>query len=103
MIGDLYGLVGEHHYDRVDFPIDGKAREEARERISSTNPESIAGLPVARLDRMDGSRFEFEDGSWLLFRFSGTEPLMRIYAESGSMEAVQNLLKAGQAMAGVRK
>ncbi len=103
LIGDLYGLVGAHHYDRVDIPIGGEAKEEARERISAANPENIAGQTVTRLDRMDGSRFEFEDGSWLLFRFSGTEPLMRIYAESGSMEAVQNLLKAGQAMAGVKQ
>ena len=57
---------------------------------------------MTRLDRTDGSRFEFEDGSWLLFRFSGTEPLMRIYAESSSIQSVEDLLKAGQAMAGVK-
>lgn len=102
LIGHLYGLVGVHHYDRVDIPIEGEAKEQARERISSAHPDSIAGLPVSRLDRTDGSRFEFEDGSWLLFRFSGTEPLMRIYAESGSMQSVKNLLKAGQAMAGAQ-
>ena len=100
LIDDLYGLVGAHHYDRVDIPIQGEAKERAIERISSAGPDSIAGLPVSRLDRTDGSRFEFEDGSWLLFRFSGTEPLMRIYAESGSVQAVKNLLEAGQAMAG---
>ena len=102
LIADLYGLVGAHHYDRVDIPIEGEAKEQARERIASAHPDSIAGLPVSRLDRTDGSRFEFEDGSWLLFRFSGTEPLMRIYAESGNMQAVKNLLKAGLTMAGVR-
>ena len=102
LIGDLYGLVGEHHYDRVDIPIEGEAREQARERTSTAHPDSIAGLPVSRLDRTDGSRFEFEDGSWLLFRFSGTEPLMRIYAESGSMQDVKNLLKAGLEIAGVQ-
>ena len=101
LIGDLYGLVGVHHYDRVDIPIEGEAKEQARERIAVARPDSIAGLPVSRLDRTDGSRFEFEDGSWLLFRFSGTEPLMRIYAESASMQAVKNLLKAGRSMAGV--
>lgn len=102
LMDNLYSLVGEHHYDRVDIPIEGEAKERARKRIASARPESIAGLPVTRLDRKDGSRFEFEEGSWLLFRFSGTEPLMRIYAESSSMQAVKNLLKAGQAMAGVR-
>ena len=94
LIGDLYGLVGAHHYDRVDIPIGGEAKEEARERISAANPENIAGLAVTRLDRMDGSRFEFEDGSWLLFRFSGTEPLMRIYAESGRIGSRAELIES---------
>lgn len=102
LMGDLYGLVGEHHYDRVDIPIDGKAKQEARERISAAEADTIAGTPVARLDRTDGTRFELEDGSWLLFRFSGTEPLMRIYAEGSSMQAVKWLLKAGLEMAGVK-
>lgn len=102
LIGDLYGLVGTHHYHRIDIPIDGVAKEQARERIATAHPDAVAGLRVARLDRTDGSRFEFGDGSWLLFRFSGTEPLMRIYAECSSMQAVKNLLKAGLAMAGVR-
>ena len=99
LIEDLYNLVGPHHYDRVDIPIAGSAKEQARDRIVGAQPDSIAGMPVSRLDRTDGSRFEFEDGSWLLFRFSGTEPLMRIYAESRSMEAVDRLLNAGQALA----
>ena len=99
LIEDLYDLVGPHHYDRVDIPISGIAKEQARERIADAQPHSIAGMPVSRLDRTDGSRFEFEDGSWLLFRFSGTEPLMRIYAESRSMEAVDRLLNAGRALA----
>ena len=102
LIGDLYGLVGPHHYDRVDIPIAGMAKERAREQIAEACPDSIAGLQVTRQDRTDGSRFEFEDGSWLLFRFSGTEPLMRIYAESSSIQSVEDLLKAGRAMAGVK-
>ncbi len=99
LIEDLYGLVGPHHYDRVDIPIAGVAKEKARTRIENAEPDSIAGLVVDRLDRTDGSRFEFKDGSWLLFRFSGTEPLMRIYAESDSLETVSKLLEAGREMA----
>ena len=101
LVNDLYDLVGPHHYDRVDVPIADAAKERARERIEQAQPDSIAGLPVSRLDRTDGSRFEFEDGSWLLFRFSGTEPLMRIYAESESLEAVYRLLKSGQDLAAI--
>ena len=99
LIDGLYDLVGPHHYDRVDIPISGAAKERAKERIGEIEPVSIAGLSVSRVDRTDGSRFEFRDGSWLLFRFSGTEPLMRIYAESSSLEVVAHLLKAGQALA----
>ena len=101
LIDDLYALVGPHHYDRVDIEISGPEKESAQGAIASADPDSIGGLAVSRVDRTDGSRFEFEDGSWLLFRFSGTEPLMRIYAESGSLDSVTRLLRAGRELAGV--
>ena len=48
------------------------------------------------LDTRDGFRYKLSDGGWLLVRFSGTEPLVRIYAESGSEEEVQKLIQYGQ-------
>ena len=54
-----------------------------------------------RTFHVDGFRFDLEDDSWLLIRFSGTEPVMRIYAESNSPEQVKNLLAAGKELVSV--
>ena len=59
-------------------------------------PESIGGRRVARTNRVDGVKFIFEDGSWLLMRPSGTEPLVRIYAESESKSDLEVLLEQGR-------
>jgi len=60
------------------------------ERLKSDFTE-FAGRRVARSDRTDGLKLLFEDGSWLLLRLSGTEPLVRLYTETGSMEASRQL------------
>ena len=66
------------------------ARVAQQERFGGEN-----GTPL------NGVRFTLEDGSWLLVRFSGTEPLLRIYAETPGKEEVKHMLAAGRAMAGV--
>ena len=58
----------------------------------------IAGLSVADIDRMDGTKFLFENGAWLLLRASGTEPVVRVYAEAPKLEMVEQLLRAGEAL-----
>ena len=70
-------------------------------RVGGTQPAQVAGLAVTGMDQLDGYRFTLEGGWWLLIRFSGTEPLMRIYAEMPSMAQVQKALAEGQALAGV--
>ena len=59
-----------------------------------------AGLKVTGLVTIDGYRFDLEDGGWLIVRFSGTEPLLRIYCETTHGERVQELLAAGRELAG---
>ena len=55
----------------------------------------MAGLKVTDLDTLDGNRFSLEDGGWLLIRLSGTEPIVRIYAETIHQDKVAPLLQAG--------
>ncbi|HWP29699.1 MAG TPA: phosphoglucomutase/phosphomannomutase family protein, partial [Chloroflexota bacterium] len=92
---------GESYYDRHDvaFPPDQRAAIEAR--VSAATPTSIAGLRVVRIDDLEGRKFYLEDGSWLLIRFSGTEPLLRIYTETTSPERVGQILAAGHEITGV--
>jgi len=101
LLEDLYELVGRHEYDRVDVTVREDEKDAIRERVAAAEPKTIAGLAVTGKDELDGFRFTLEGGWWLLLRFSGTEPLLRIYAEMPSMEQVQEALQDGQELAGV--
>ena len=101
LLAELYELVGTHEYDRVDITIRPDEREEIEQHVVAAAPGQIAGLPVESRDAFDGLRFTTEGGWWLLLRFSGTEPLLRIYAEMPSAEQVQQALQDGQEIAGV--
>jgi len=70
-------------------------------RISAAAVEKIGGQKIVSIDTRDGFRYKLADGSWLLVRFSGTEPLVRIYAECVSTKEVQKLIQYGQEMVGV--
>jgi len=96
----LFDKVGAHYYDRIDTPFDGD-RQARKERIVNANPEKLGGLKVTGLDTMDGYKFNLEDGGWLLIRFSGTEPILRVYTETTHQDKVQDILKDGLRVAGI--
>ena len=97
----LFNKVGPHYYNRRDFHFPEQKRQEIIDRILRGKPAEIAGSKVARFDTVDGFRFTLQDNSWLLIRFSGTEPLLRIYSETDSPGRVQQILDFGQRLAGV--
>ena len=97
----LFDKVGEHSYDRIDTPFMGE-RKEREQMILNANPETIGGLKVTELVTVDGFQFKLEDGGWLLIRFSGTEPIMRIYCETTHKDKVKAILEDGLKIAGVR-
>jgi phosphomannomutase len=99
-LDDLFKKVGAHYYDRVDVHITEQAKPLMIERITHNRVQKIGTQSVSNLDTRDGFRYKLDNGSWLLIRFSGTEPLIRIYAESNSNDEVQKLLQIGQEMAG---
>jgi len=92
----LYSKVGPHYYDRMDFHISSAKRRTILHRLSSSSPDTIAGSKVTKVDTTDGFRFFLGDDSWLLVRFSGTEPLVRIYSEAESLERARELLDEGK-------
>jgi len=102
LLEQLYALVGPHHYDRRDIIFDEAARKEIVGRMNTASPGSVSGIKVLKKEITDGFRFILQDGSWLLVRFSGTEPLLRIYAESNNLDNVRRLLDDGLKMAGVK-
>jgi len=93
---DLFQLVGEHHYGRIDLHIDGPEGRQAVTEIGKRPPEAICGRRVRETNGRDGIKLLLEDDSWLMWRASGTEPVVRIYAESSSPGDVQKLLNEGE-------
>jgi len=100
LISLLFKKVGAHYYNRIDtrFEGDSAARQA---RIISANPQNIGGLKVSGLLTTDGYKFNLEDGGWLLIRFSGTEPIIRVYCETTHQDKVDAILKDGLQVAGI--
>jgi alpha-D-glucose phosphate-specific phosphoglucomutase len=101
LLSYLYSKVGEHYYDRIDLHFPEEKRQAIIKRVRDGAPKSIENVKVARLDTQDGFRFILADNSWLLIRFSGTEPILRIYAETNDTERVKRMLQFGRELAGV--
>jgi phosphomannomutase len=101
LIEHLYGQVGAHYYDRIDRRFPSDERDQTRERIENADPATIGGLGVTGLDTTDGYKFGLADGGWLLIRFSGTEPVIRVYCETTEEDRVQPILKDGLRIAGL--
>lgn len=96
----LFEKVGFHYYDRIDTRFTGDSQEKIQ-RILAANPETIGGLKVTGLNTTDGFKFSLEDGGWLLIRFSGTEPIIRVYCETTHENCVPAILKDGLRIAGI--
>ncbi len=100
LLAMLFEKVGAHYYDRQDHSFSGD-RAAREKRIMNANPETIGGLKVTGLNASDGYKFSLEDGGWLLIRFSGTEPVLRVYTETTHKDKVQAILKDGLRIAGL--
>ncbi|HEY3310390.1 MAG TPA: phosphoglucomutase/phosphomannomutase family protein [Anaerolineales bacterium] len=98
MLFDKVG--GEFFYDRIDSAFSGD-RKDREQMILNANPATIGGLKVIKLVTIDGFQFRLEDGGWLLIRFSGTEPILRVYCETRHGDKVQAILHDGLKIAGL--
>ncbi|MGO9434876.1 MAG: phosphoglucomutase/phosphomannomutase family protein [Terracidiphilus sp.] len=111
LVADLQAEYGEHQYGRIDLHIPDDIKNAAIVRAKALKPGDpvIAGMPILRQENLDGVKFYLDNPeaktkpnaaeTWILFRASGTEPLMRIYTESTSKDAVAKLLESGRAFA----
>ena len=98
LVEDLFALTGPMQYGRLDLRLDPAVMEDFVARMPGLSPAELAGLGVREVIRVDGVKFLLPDDAWLLMRTSGTEPLVRIYAEASSDGVVDDLLRAGRAL-----
>ena len=103
IVAQFHELAGPSFYKRVDVHVERAVYPETKRRLLegliATPPTALAGQPVTRtqaLDTKDGFKFFVDDGSWLLIRTSGTEPLVRVYTEATSGDARDALVGAGE-------
>ncbi|MBN2848765.1 MAG: phosphoglucosamine mutase [Coriobacteriia bacterium] len=96
LVDDLIAVTGPMEYGRVDLKLDPAVKDAFVERMPEMAPPVLAGLEVLEIVRTDGIKFLLPDDAWLLMRTSGTEPLVRIYAEAPNFGVVDDLLAAGR-------
>ena len=85
----------------IDSAFSGE-RKDREAAILAANPATLGGLKVVDLLTIDGFQFRLEDGGWLLIRFSGTEPILRVYCETTHQDKVQAILQDGLKVAGIK-
>jgi phosphomannomutase len=93
LLTDLYSRVGEFHTARKNLRLSMDLSEKIDDKLTSP-PDQLAGKQVSELITTDGVKMILDDGSWVLFRKSGTEPVVRVYAEAGSAEELELLTAA---------
>ena len=96
LLEDLYRRVGPCYTRRDNLHLNEEQEESLSDRLSVLQ-DGLAGSRVKDVILVDGHKFVLEDGTWLLFRKSGTEPVVRIYGEADSEERLEELMEAGRA------
>ncbi len=99
MLRQLHREFGEFRFGRTDLRVEPGPGQELVNGLAQRPPRELAGFSVSGVETMDGTKLLFGDESWLLFRQSGTEPVLRIYSEATSVAKTSELLKAGESLA----
>ncbi len=101
LVDELLKEAGPIHYARLDLRL-SRPIEKPRlvKQLASTAPDKIGDVKVSEVNTLDGVKYILQDDSWLLIRPSGTEPMLRIYAEAPTADNVQTLLDFGSSLAG---
>ena len=99
LMGEVMLEIGQFDYARNDFQVRPFDKSTLVARLVELAPPALAGIALATVNTRDGVKYLLVDDSWLLIRPSGTEPVLRVYAEAHSPDTVQALLAEGRALA----
>jgi phosphomannomutase len=95
LIQEMWREFGELHFDRRDLHVPIPAGQAVVSSLRARPPSTFAGRRVDRVETLDGSKVFLENDAWIMFRQSGTEPLLRVYCEAPSRKDVQEILGSG--------
>ena len=101
LLHEIHQITGPHTFRRIDIEFTPDQRERIAEAVNGDAPVRLGGVDVRAEDRRDGVRLDLSDGGWAVVRMSGTEPLVRIYAEASSQELRDAVLDDFRAHLGV--
>ncbi len=96
LLAELYGRVGRFVTKRENITLSAQLEAKFADKLAAL-PATIAGSRVAEIIKIDGTKLLLTDGSWLLFRKSGTEPVVRLYGEAATSERLHAVMAAGKA------
>lgn len=96
LIKEVYDIVGPFSFERIDLHIKEEIKQRVLENCKSGKYKSFGNYKVSRVEDLDGYKYFFENGDWLMIRASGTEPVLRTYAESSTKEKAFDILKASE-------
>jgi phosphomannomutase len=99
LLAEVQTITGRFVFDRLDLKFDAARRDEILSNVGTASPATLAGMKMEHINRLDGTRFELADGAWALARFSGTEPLLRIYAEAPDESSRDELIASVRSIA----
>ena len=94
-LNELYRRDGKLESGRIGVKLTPDVAAKLKDKLAQ-EPSDIAGRRIENINRLDGVKFLFENNAWMLMRPSGTEPMVRIYAESESQSDLDALLAAGR-------
>ncbi|MEZ4739594.1 MAG: hypothetical protein R2818_09645 [Flavobacteriales bacterium] len=96
LINEVYAIVGEFKYERNDLHISEALKASVLEACEKGSYTKFGDLEVRRVETIDGYKFHFDKDQWLMIRASGTEPVLRCYAESDNLDNARKILAACQ-------
>ena len=92
LIQEVYDITGTFWFERNDLKIDEAIKVKVLENCKANSYKSFGKYTVARVDDLDGYKFFFDDNTWMMIRPSGTEPVLRVYAEAATKELAFDIL-----------
>ncbi len=96
MLAEIYAITGRLVSEELNLPATPDMKVHVPRKLDAAHPDTVAGYPVVRISTLDGYKFYLENDNWLLLRFSGTEPLLRIFVEADTDQKASEILAWAQ-------